>query len=302
MMDICYKCDVNRKIDYVFFDTGLEYDATKEHLSYLEKKYNIKIERHRAKMPIPISCKTYGQPFISKYVSQQIDSLQRHGFQWEDKPLEELLDKYSGCKTALKWWSNYGEMRTYKISNHRWLREFLIENPPLFPISDKCCKYAKKDVSHSLLKERQYDLLITGIRQSEGGIRAVQYQNCYTIKSDGASSYRPLFWYINDDKEEYEKHFNITHSKCYTLYGFLRTGCVCCPFGKGVERELNIIKTYEPKKYVAVNSIFKDSYEYTRKYREFAAKKKQEEKENKRLKKQNNIATSTDEEYEDRNN
>ena len=75
MMDICYKCDVNRKIDYVFFDTGLEYDATKEHLSYLEKKYNIKIERHRAKMPIPISCKTYGQPFISKYVSQQIDSL-----------------------------------------------------------------------------------------------------------------------------------------------------------------------------------------------------------------------------------
>ena len=29
------------------------------------------------------------------------------------------------------------------------------------------------------------------------------------------------------------------------------------------------MKKYEPKLYKAVNNIFKDSYEYTRKYREF---------------------------------
>ena len=45
MLDIIYKVDENKKVRYVWFDTGLEYQATKDHLDYLEQKYNIKIER-----------------------------------------------------------------------------------------------------------------------------------------------------------------------------------------------------------------------------------------------------------------
>lgn len=45
MMDIIYKVDVNKKVTYVWFDTGLEYEATKRHIEYLEKKYNVKIMR-----------------------------------------------------------------------------------------------------------------------------------------------------------------------------------------------------------------------------------------------------------------
>lgn len=48
-----------------------------------------------------------------------------------------------------------------------------------------------------------------------------------------------------------------------------RTGCVGCPYGKDFEYELEVVKQYEPKLYKAVNNIFKDSYEYTRKYRQF---------------------------------
>jgi 3'-phosphoadenosine 5'-phosphosulfate sulfotransferase (PAPS reductase)/FAD synthetase len=33
---------------YVFFDTGLEYDATKRHIDALEAKYGITIHRRRA--------------------------------------------------------------------------------------------------------------------------------------------------------------------------------------------------------------------------------------------------------------
>lgn len=66
MLDICYRCDKNKKIDYVWFDTGLEYQATKDHLNYLEEKYNIEILKYKAIKSIPMSCKTYGQPFISK--------------------------------------------------------------------------------------------------------------------------------------------------------------------------------------------------------------------------------------------
>ena len=61
----------------------------------------------------------------------------------------------------------------------------------------------------------------------------------------------------------------ITHSKCYTEYGLKRTGCAGCPFGRDFEQELDVIANYEPKLYKAVNNIFGDSYEYTRKYREF---------------------------------
>ena len=45
--------------------------------------------------------------------------------------------------------------------------------------------------------------------------------------------------------------------------------CSGCPYGRDFEEELRIIEEHEPKLYKAVNNIFKDSYEYTRKYREF---------------------------------
>ncbi len=53
MIDICYRCDTENKCRYVYFDTGLEYEATKKHISYLEQKYGISIEREHAIIPIP---------------------------------------------------------------------------------------------------------------------------------------------------------------------------------------------------------------------------------------------------------
>lgn len=72
ILDICYKCDKDNKVSYGWFDTGLEYQATKDHLKYLEQKYGITIERIPPKLPIPVSCKKYGEPFYSKFVSEMI--------------------------------------------------------------------------------------------------------------------------------------------------------------------------------------------------------------------------------------
>ncbi|MBO7672424.1 phosphoadenosine phosphosulfate reductase family protein, partial [bacterium] len=47
ILDICTKVDKNKKIKYVWFNTGLEYQATKDHLTYLEKKYDIEIKKER---------------------------------------------------------------------------------------------------------------------------------------------------------------------------------------------------------------------------------------------------------------
>ena len=278
MLDICWQCDKDNKIEYVWFDTGLEYQATKDHLKFLEEKYGIEIKPYRAIKPIPLTCKEYGQPFLSKKVSLMISGLQRRGFKFEDKPFEELIKEYDGGKSYIEWWCNKNQSHQFNIEQNKWLKEFMIENPPDFKISNVCCKYAKKDVIHKLLKENGYELNISGVRKAEGGLRTNAYKSCFDEVGDTFDNYRPLFWYTNSDKEDYEDAYNIIHSKCYTEYGLKRTGCAGCPFGRDFEQELKVIEQYEPKLFKAVNNIFGKSYEYTRKYREFYKKKNEEEK------------------------
>ena len=286
ILDICKKVDVQKKIIYVWFDTGLEYKATKEHLKYLEKKYNIEIHRERAIKPIPLSAREYGQPFLSKQVSEFMMRLQRHNFKWQDKPYEELIKEYPKCKSALEWWcntksNNEGYSKSaFNINRNKWLKEFIIANPPNFKIANKCCTYAKKNVSKDLIKRYKADLMIIGIRKSEGGIRSSVYKSCFSDSEDSAQ-YRSIFWYDSTDKVDYENTFNVTHSACYTEYGMTRTGCAGCPFNIKLEDAIQIIEEYEPKLYKGVNKIFKDSYEYTRKYREFYKMKQEEERQEK---------------------
>lgn len=272
VLDICCKCDKDKKIKYVWFDTGLEYEATKEHISALEQKYNIEIKTHKASIPIPMACKKYGQPFLSKNVSEMISRLQKHNFQWENESFEVLYKKYPHCKCALQWWTNTHKGAMFNISYNKYLKEFLIENPPKYKISNLCCKYGKKAVLEEVVKEYRAQMNISGIRRSEGGIRATTYKNCFT-SSNSCDQYRPIFWYVNEDKSQYNNYYNISNSKCYTTYGLTRTGCAGCPYGKNFEFELDVIKTYEPKLYAAVCNIFGDSYAYTRLYREFCYKR-----------------------------
>lgn len=204
-----------------------------------------------------------------------IGRLQKHGFQWEDMPFEDLYEQYPHCKSALSWWCNLNRYHTLNIDNNRYLKDFLINNPPDFPISDKCCKYSKKDASNKVIKDLGIDLVLLGIRKSEGGIRSIAFNSCFDEHHhSGASQYRPIFWYTNRDKQEYERIFGIVHSDCYTKYGFRRTGCCCCPFGKDFENELKIVQEYEPKLYRAVSNIFGKSYEYTRKYKMYCKMRK----------------------------
>lgn len=275
MLDICTKVDENKKINYVYFDTGLEYKATKDHLNYLENKYNINIIRYKAIKPIPLTSIKYGQPFLSKRVSEMMMRLQRHNFKWEDEPFEILYERYPKCKSALQWWTNSNESIRLNIDYNKYLKDYIIQNPPTFNISNKCCQYAKKDLIHKIIKDNKYELSISGIRRSEGGARAIAYKSCFDENESLCDNYRPLFWYTNDDKLVYENHYNIIHSKCYTQYGLERTGCAGCTFGKDFENELNVIEKHEPNLYKAVNNIFKDSYEYMRNYKKFVSKMKE---------------------------
>ena len=281
MIDMLIRCGAAGKTDFVFFDTGLEYAATKEHLAELEEKYSITIQRERAIKPIPLSTKEHGQPFWSKYASDMIERLQAHGFKWEDRPFEELYAEYPNCKTALVWWCNVtsGKTDQYAIKRAPYLKEFMMEHPPAFKISNKCCRYAKKKVSEHFMKGKDYDLSCIGIRQSEGGVRAATYKTCFS-EGDKVDHFRPIFWLRDSDKEQYCQWYGVTHSRCYTEYGLKRTGCFGCPFGKRFEDELSMIQEFEPNLYTAANYIFKDAYEYTRQYLKYREEMKKNERSN----------------------
>lgn len=270
MIDILTK--MRDDIDFIWFDTGMEYEATKEHLDYLDDKYKIKIERIRGTKPIPISCKEYGQPFLSKVVSEYMNRLQSHNFEWEDKPFDELYKKYPNCKSALRWWCNC-QIPSHNIKNNIYLKQFVMENKPYFKISCRCCDYAKKNPAHKLISERKYELKIVGVRKAEGGARSAAYKSCFDNENECAN-YRPLFWYTNADKQEYQAFYEVVNSRCYTEYGLTRTGCVGCPYGRNLEFELEVMEKFEPNLYKAACNVFKDSYEYTRRYREFVRQMK----------------------------
>ena len=271
MLDIIHRIDEEKKVTYVWFDTGLEYKATKDHLKYLENRYDVEIHRERAVKPIPVCTREYGQPFLTKYVSEMMNRLQHHSFDWADESFDDLIVKYPTCKIALSWWCNNFSDVSDELSskfNINRRKEFIVENPPTFKISAKCCQYSKKDVAKSLIKRYDCDLMIVGIRKAEGGIRSSIYKNCYTNEGT-CHYYRPLFWFIDNDKLIYDTKFDIKHSDCYCSYGFLRTGCVGCPFGRYLDFELTQTKQFEPNMYKAVNKVFKESYEYTKQYKQF---------------------------------
>ncbi len=131
MLDLLIRCGGREKVVFCFFDTGLEYDAAKEHIRYLEDTYGIKIKVLHPKKAIPTCCREYGVPFWSKFASDMIHRLQINGFQWENEPFEDLYEKYPKCKAALRWWCNkWGENSKFNISHINGLKEFMIEHPP----------------------------------------------------------------------------------------------------------------------------------------------------------------------------
>ena len=260
------------EIHYVFFDTGLEYQATKDHLEYLEKRYGIEIHRERPEMPIPAAVKKYGWPFLSKDISEKIETLLLHEFDFAGNVKGD-------CKWALSWWNNARQGQRYNIDNYPYLKDFLMKYPPEEKIAAKCCHYAKKKLAEECYVKYRAQLSVIGVRKSEGGVRSTAYKNCYTQRDDKIDQFRPVFWLTDQDKRDYEDYFGIVHSRCYTEYGLKRTGCVGCPFGRNVLDELAIIKKYEPKLYKACMSVFGKSYEYTRQYREFREEMKRKAKE-----------------------
>ena len=274
--------DDKHRVTYVWFDTGVEMDATKRHLVYIENKYGITILRERGETQVAGAVRNVGYPFYSKKFSEYIGRLQKHNFQWEDEPFDVLLKKYPNCKAALRWWCNNWKDEPHKplqseIASAKYLKEFMIENPPTFSISNRCCNESKKKVGDATYKKYNFDIQLIGIRKAEGGARSTSIKSCMADGRHG-KQYYPLFWWKAEDKTAFENTYDITHSDAYTVYGCKRTGCAGCPFAGRYSKELAMLHQYEPKLANAVEHIFAPAYEYANKYQEYKNMRKATDK------------------------
>ena len=156
-------------IKYVFFNTGLEMKATKDHVKDTAEKYGVDIETVRPKINIVQASRKYGIPFVSKIMSGGFEEWQKKGVplsiadeynEAEDKQAkrQELRERYPNCESLINFLcccNKDGEPRPniqLVINSSLYMLDFIKEYPPDFKVSAKCCDYCKKQPAHNIQK------------------------------------------------------------------------------------------------------------------------------------------------------
>ena len=304
-------------VKYAFFNTGLEMKATKDHVKEVAEKYGVEISEYQPikgyiKVKVngatqKITCKSalnivnatrqHGIPFVSKIMSGGLSEWQKKGVplsiaeeydKAEDKHAKrlELKERYPKCESLINFLcccNKEGEPRPniqLVINSSKYMLDFIKENPPDFKISADCCTYCKKNLAHKI--QTGYEMVITGERRDEGGMRSVPRKDntalCFTETSSGQYRLRPLYYVSDKDKQWYKDYYGIRYSDAYEVYGLTRTGCCGCAISYKAVEDLEKIRPYEPNVVKAAWNIFGASYRYRQKYNEYKRKRMDEEK------------------------
>ena len=278
-------------VKYVFYNTGLEMEATKRHVKEQAEKYGIEIETVRPKIGIVQATRKYGLPIFTKRFSEELSTMQKHNMPLsivdefnsaEDKKgeYEELIQKYP--ISVVQFLCSCNEKGEYgvnqcSISSAPYLVDFIKENPIPFQVSGKCCDYCKKQPAHQF--EKNFEMAITGERKAEGGVRSMGNKSCFDETANGKFRLRPLYYVSDKDKAWYKEYYNLRYSDAYEVYGFKRTGCCGCSINAKAVTDLERLKPFEPKIYKAAWNIFGESYRYRQKYKEYVRIRRAKDKE-----------------------
>ena len=282
-------------IAYCFFNTGLEMEATKRHVRETAEKYGVTIAERRPKMGIVRATREHGLPFVSKIMSAGLEGVQKKRIPLsiadeyanaEDKAAKraELKARYPKCESTINFLcgcNSAGEPRPniqLVINSSDYMLDFIKENPIPFRVSNRCCDICKKQVAHAI--QKGYDMVITGERRAEGGMRSVPRKDsttmCFAETADGSFRLRPLYYVTDADKAWYKARYGICYSDAYEVYGLTRTGCCGCSISARATDDLEKIRPYEPNLVQAAWNVFGESYRYRQKYNECKARRRAE--------------------------
>ncbi len=283
-------------VQYCFFNTGLEMEAIKRHVRKTAELYGVTITEHRPKKNIVRATREHGIPFVSKIMSAGLEGVQNKKIPLtiadeyanaEDKAAKraELKARYPKCESTINFLcgcNSAGEPRPdiqLVIGSSKYMLDFIKENPIPFQVSNKCCDYCKKQLAHSV--QKPYDMIITGERRDEGGMRSVPRKDnttmCFSEAADGKYRLRPLYYVSDADKQWYKDYYGIRYSDAYEVYGLTRTGCCGCSISARAVEDLEKIRPYEPNLVKAAWNVFGASYAYRQQYNEYKAQRRSEE-------------------------
>lgn len=233
----------NNKIPRVYINTGIEYNDIRNYVIDLAKKDSrIIIVNSGINIKQMLEAKRY--PFKSKEHSHKI----------------ELLQNDSTCS----WVVNYKDIDSKSRFNcPKKLRCQLSENYPL-KISDKCCIELKKKVAKHYEKESNRTIVLTGMRNEEGGQRA--NIGCIVTKNTQLKKFHPLVPLSNKWLDMFIENQNIKLCKLYyPPFNLKRTGCKGCPFSIDIQNQLDVMYEMLPNEYYQTINIWQPVYdEYIR--------------------------------------
>lgn len=234
----------NNKIPRVFSNTGLEYSDIVKYVKSINDERIVILNQNR---DIKKTLEEYGYPFKSKEHAMRVMYFNKgsEGF---------YLKKYLGE-------ISYGRSSaTRKFLCPKKLK-YQFKERGKYNFSDQCCHKLKKDLQKVWQKENGKTIVITGMRNEEGGNRTR-----LSCLSRNNTKFHPIVVCSSEWEDWFIKEQGIQLCRLYyPPFNFERTGCVGCPFNVHLEQELNTLERFIPRERERAERIFAYTYaEYRR--------------------------------------
>lgn len=229
-------------IPRVFFNTGLEYRQTVEHIVQ-EMKEDERVAVFNSEVNIQEIWKKFGYPIKSKQHSHILHIFQNSG-------KTKSVRKYLGEEKANT------KLLCPKKLKYQFSEDFEIK------ASDICCTKLKKQVARRFESKYNYSISITGMRASEGGQRKNMAKCAVFSEAGKLKRFSPLLVVEENWIEWFLEEFKIRLSSLYEEpFYFKRTGCAGCPYTLNLYEQLSKLMEYDLRSFKMIWRLWQPIYE-----------------------------------------
>lgn len=284
----------NNRIPRVFIDTGIEYQKVREFVLNLAKDDDrfVILKPTQAIKPM---LEKHGYPFKSKEFSKVVNSYQIQKEEIDkyiNMPTQELKEFFLVHQDIEKSLMGKGVFVIYFLHGIRPIRDkqsnvidydiavkhkcpqmlrHLFTKDFSLHLSSNCCLKLKKEPAHKWSHQNNRPIVMTGMKQEEGGQRENIKGCVLTDKNGNVTKFHPLL--VVDEqwenefvtKLESERGGHILCELYYPPYNFRRSGCKGCPYAMDIQHQLDVMEQFMPNERKQCEMIWKPVYdEYRR--------------------------------------
>ena len=235
------------KIPRVYANTGIEYNLILDFVKReQERDHPWDLVILKPAVPIKPTLEHEGYPFKSKIHSHCV-------YLYQNDPEKNMWKGYTGQRPEHWHTRTCPKVLEYQFTDKNTLK-----------ISDKCCVRMKEEPLTNWAKQNKKDIAIIGIMMDEGGRR--MKSTCMKFSGKKLKRFQPLVPVTKEWEDWFIDEYDVAISEIYKPpYNFKRTGCKGCPFGVGLQNELDVLEKFFPMERKQCEIIWKPVYdEYRR--------------------------------------